>query len=90
LHGFLSNKNRRIPIKIKFGGPPKPPKYSYIDRTSGPLLLLRFREVIFQFREVIFRFREVIFRFREVIFRFREVIFWFREVIFRFRPYLLV
>ena len=26
LHGFLSNKNRRIPIKIKFGGPPQAPE----------------------------------------------------------------
>ena len=33
MHGFLSNKNRRIPLKIKFGGPPK---YSYFDWTIGP------------------------------------------------------
>ena len=90
MHGLLSNKNRRIPIKLNLGDPPKPPKYSYFDWTSGPLLLLRFREVIFRFRKVIIRFREDIFRFREVILRFREVIFRFREVIFRFRPYLLV
>ena len=25
LHGLLINKNRRIPIKIKFWGPPLPP-----------------------------------------------------------------
>ena len=41
LHRFLSHKYRRIPIKLNLGDPPKPPKQSYFDRTSGPLLLLR-------------------------------------------------
>ena len=28
-------------MKIKFWGRPYPPKYSYFDQTSGPLLLMR-------------------------------------------------
>ena len=34
LHGLLSIKNRRIPIKIKFRGPPSPPKKTILTVKS--------------------------------------------------------
>ena len=36
MYGLLSNKNRRIPIKIKFRGPPPlPPQKADFDRKMG-------------------------------------------------------
>ena len=36
LHGLLTHRNIRIPMKKNFGDPPYPPKKGHFGRTKGP------------------------------------------------------
>ena len=55
LHGFLSKKNRRIPMKIKFWGPPPSPlniallgffRFFFENRRRGLAKLLKLYKVV--------------------------------------------